>query len=95
VRGLGLGRQRSAAQHAPAVQASLQAAVADQVGLERRIVELRFGFDGEQRSLEAIERELGVSRERIRRIEQRAFAQLGAELKDVVEADQDELVDAA
>ena len=63
--------------------------------LERRIVELRFGFDGEQRSLEAIERELGVSRERIRRIEQRAFAQLGAELKDVVEADQDELVDAA
>jgi RNA polymerase primary sigma factor len=63
--------------------------------LERRIVELRFGFGGEQQSLEAIERELGVSRERVRRLEERAFAQLGAELKDVVEADQDELVDAA
>jgi RNA polymerase primary sigma factor len=63
--------------------------------LERRIVELRFGFGGEQQSLEAIERELGVSRERVRRLEERAFAQLGAELKDVVEADQGELVDAA
>jgi RNA polymerase primary sigma factor len=63
--------------------------------LERRILELRFGFDGEQRSLEAIERELGVSRERIRRLEQQAFAQLGVVLRDVVEADQDELADAA
>jgi len=74
---------------------SVRAALATLPELERRIVELRFGFDGEQQSLEAIERELGVSRERIRRLEQRAFAQLGAELKDVVEADQGELVDAA
>jgi len=63
--------------------------------LERRILELRFGFDGEQRSLEAIERELGVSRERIRRLEQDAFAQLSSVLEGVVEADQDELADAA
>ena len=49
--------------------------------LERQVLELRFGFDGEQQSLEAIERELGVSRERIHRLEQAAFAQLGAVLK--------------
>jgi RNA polymerase primary sigma factor len=63
--------------------------------LERRILELRFGFDGEQRSLEAIERELGVSRERIRRLEQDAFAQLSSVLEGVVDADQAELADAA
>jgi RNA polymerase primary sigma factor len=63
--------------------------------LERRILELRFGFDGEQQSLEAIERELGISRERIRRLERRALSQLGVELKDVVEATADELADAA
>ena len=63
--------------------------------MERRILELRFGFDGEQRSLEAIERELGISRERIRRLEQSALAQLGVELQDVVEATEDELAGAA
>jgi RNA polymerase primary sigma factor len=61
--------------------------------LERRVLELRFGFDGEQRSLEAIERELGISRERVRKLEQRAFDKLGAELKGLVDAS--ELVDAA
>jgi RNA polymerase primary sigma factor len=63
--------------------------------LERRIVELRFGFAGEQQSLEAIERELGVSRERIRRLEQQALRQLGTVLEDVVEADQAELAGSA
>jgi RNA polymerase primary sigma factor len=63
--------------------------------LERRILELRFGFDGEQQSLEAIERELGISRERVRRLERDAFDQLAAELKDVVDAASDELADAA
>jgi RNA polymerase primary sigma factor len=63
--------------------------------LERRVLELRFGFDGEQQPLEAIERELGISRERVRRLEQQAFAQLSAELKGLVEAAGDELVDAA
>ena len=74
---------------------AVRAALESLPELERRILELRFGFDGEQRSLEAIERELGVSRERIRRLEQEAFAQLGAVLEGVVEADQDELADAA
>ena len=60
--------------------------------VERRILELRFGFEGEQRSLEAIERELGISHERVRRLERQALAQLGAELEGVVEATGDELV---
>jgi RNA polymerase primary sigma factor len=63
--------------------------------LERRVLELRFGFDGEQQSLEAIERELGISRERVRKLEREAFAQLAAELKGVVDATADELASAA
>jgi RNA polymerase primary sigma factor len=63
--------------------------------LERRILSMRFGFDGEQQSLEAIERELGVSRERVRRLERQAFDRLEDELKDIVEAAEDELAGAA
>jgi RNA polymerase primary sigma factor len=63
--------------------------------LERRILELRFGFAGEQQSLEAIETELGISRERVRKLEQRAFAQLGARLQRVVDAAEDELASSA
>ncbi len=74
---------------------SVRAALETLPDLERRILELRFGFDGEQASLEAIERELGVSRERVRRLERQALAQLGAELEGVVEVAGDELVDAA
>jgi RNA polymerase primary sigma factor len=48
--------------------------------LERRVLELRFGFHGEQQPLEAIERELGISRERARRLEREAFTRLEAEL---------------
>jgi RNA polymerase primary sigma factor len=63
--------------------------------LERRVLELRFGFDGEQQSLEAVERELGISRERVRKLERDAFAHLAAELKGVVDATTDELASAA
>jgi RNA polymerase primary sigma factor len=63
--------------------------------LERRILELRFGFAGEQLSLEAIETELGISRERVRRLELQAFAQLGTELKGVMDATEDELAESA
>jgi RNA polymerase primary sigma factor len=63
--------------------------------LERRVLELRFGFDGEQQTLEAIERALGVSRERVRSLEQRAFAMLSRELSGVVDAEKDELAGAA
>jgi RNA polymerase primary sigma factor len=49
---------------------------------ERRMVELRFGFDGEPASLEAIGKELGLSRERVRQLEREAFEQLAGELGD-------------
>ena len=63
--------------------------------LERRVLELRFGFDGEQQTLEAIERELGITRERVRKLEREGFARLEAQLKDVVDVSTDELADAA
>jgi RNA polymerase primary sigma factor len=63
--------------------------------LERRVLELRFGFGGEQQPLEAVERELGISRERVRKLEQAAFTRLQAELKDVVDATADELAESA
>ena len=63
--------------------------------LERRVLELRFGFDGEQQSLEAIERKLGISRERVRRLERDAFARLEAELENVVGATADDLASSA
>jgi RNA polymerase primary sigma factor len=62
---------------------------------ERRIVELRFGFDGDVQSLEAIGRELGITRERVRQLERDAFAKLEHELEQVVRADADELADSA
>jgi RNA polymerase primary sigma factor len=52
---------------------------------ERRILELRFGFDGDPRSLEAIGRELGLTRERIRQLERDALAKLTDELADFAE----------
>ena len=47
---------------------------------ERRIVELRFGFDGEPASLEAVGKELGLTRERVRQLETQALAVLHNEL---------------
>ena len=64
-------------------------------GAERRILELRFGFDGEPHSLEAIGGELGISRERIRQLEGDAFARLAPELDGLVRADEDDAALAA
>jgi RNA polymerase primary sigma factor len=61
---------------------------------ERRILELRFGFDGDQQPLESIGRELGLTRERVRQLEREALARLAGELEGVV-AGADELADAA
>jgi RNA polymerase primary sigma factor len=67
-------------------------AVANLPDRERRIVELRFGFDGEARTLEDIGRELGLTRERIRQLERNAFQALAVELEGVVdETDPDDL----
>ena len=62
---------------------------------ERRVLELRFGFDGESTSLEQIGRELSMSRERVRQVERDALHKLEDELAGVVEISPDDLVDAA
>ena len=43
---------------------------------ERRIVQLHFGFDGEEWTLDAIARELGLTRERVRQLERQAMARM-------------------
>jgi RNA polymerase primary sigma factor len=53
---------------------------------ERRILELRFGIDCEPHSLEAIGRELGISRERIRQLEEEALTTLAGSLDDLASA---------
>jgi RNA polymerase primary sigma factor len=47
---------------------------------ERRILELRFGFEGEPWTLEAIGRELDLTRERVRQLEAQALARMEAAL---------------
>ena len=49
---------------------------------ERRILELRFGFEGEPWTLEAIGHELDLTRERVRQLEAQALARL-ATLRDL------------
>ena len=55
---------------------------------ERRILELRFGFEGEPWTLEAIGHELDLTRERVRQLEAQALARLAAlrELSSVAAA---------
>jgi RNA polymerase primary sigma factor len=47
---------------------------------ERRILELRFGIEGEPRSLEAIAAEIGITRERVRQLEAAALDELAVRL---------------
>jgi RNA polymerase primary sigma factor len=49
---------------------------------ERRILELRFGFEGDPWTLEAIGAELGLTRERVRQLEGQALQRLAA-LRDL------------
>jgi RNA polymerase primary sigma factor len=63
---------------------------------QRRILELRFGFEGETESLEAIGKELGITRERVRQLEREGLARLADELDGVVTiGDDDDLANAA
>jgi RNA polymerase primary sigma factor len=62
---------------------------------ERRVLELRFGFEGEAASLEEIGRELGMSRERVRQIERDALAALERELAAAVAATKEDLARSA
>jgi RNA polymerase primary sigma factor len=50
---------------------------------ERRILELRFGFEGDPWTLEAIGAELGLTRERVRQLEGQALQRLSA-LRDMI-----------
>ena len=75
--------------------AGVRRAVAALPERERRVVELRFGFEGESLTLEAIGRELGLTRERVRQLEKSAFAKLAGELEGVATASGDDLADAA
>ena len=59
---------------------------------ERRLVELRFGLDGDPKSLEAIGRELGITRERVRQLERDALVKLERELEGIAA---DDLANAA
>ncbi len=49
---------------------------------ERRIIELRFGVGGEPLALEAIGKELGITRERVRQLERNALEKLEGELAE-------------
>jgi RNA polymerase primary sigma factor len=60
---------------------AVQRALEDLPERERRILELRFGFgDEEPQSLEAIARELGITRERVRQLEGQALTSLASAL---------------
>ena len=61
----------------------------------RRIVELRFGLDGEPMGLEAVGRELGISRETVRQLEGEALEALAEELEGLATAGPNELASAA
>jgi RNA polymerase primary sigma factor len=50
---------------------------------ERRVLELRFGLDGDPQPLETIGKELGISRERVRQVESQAVEQLAEILGSV------------
>jgi RNA polymerase primary sigma factor len=74
---------------------AVREALADLPERERRVLELRFGLDGEPQSLEAIGAELGLTRERIRQLETQALASLGDTLGGLAPEDEDELPLAA
>ena len=70
---------------------ALHRAVADLPEREQRIVKLRYGLNGDRdpKSLEAIGRELGITRERVRQIEADALERLAVSRElDAVFAEQ-------
>jgi RNA polymerase primary sigma factor len=58
----------------------VRSALAELPERERRVLELRFGLDSEPWTLEAIGKELGITRERVRQLETDALAHLATEL---------------
>jgi RNA polymerase primary sigma factor len=77
---------------------AVREALADLPERERRILELRFGIDVDPHSLEAIGKELELTRERVRQLEAQALAKLTdtlGELEPAEDEDDDELPLAA
>ncbi len=66
---------------------SVRDAVARLPHRERRILELRFGLNGQVTTLEAIGKELGITRERVRQLEAEAMSRLAEQLRGVVSLD--------
>jgi RNA polymerase primary sigma factor len=74
---------------------SVRQAVAGLPERERRVLELRFGFEGSTATLDEIGRQLGMSRERVRQVERQALTRLEDELSAVVGATTDDVARAA
>jgi RNA polymerase primary sigma factor len=72
-------------------------ALAELPDSERRVLELRFGIDGEPHSLDSIGAELGLTRGAVREVEAEALAKLSKTLGDIgpTAADGDDLALAA
>ena len=60
---------------------AINAALESLTARERRVIELRFGLEGNSRTLEEVGREFGVTRERIRQMEAKALVKLRANRK--------------
>ncbi len=72
----------------------IRAAVSGLPERERRIVELRYGFDGLPHSVDSVASELGLSPAQVRRLEQAAMDKLTRELEGLASSqpvDDDEL----
>jgi RNA polymerase primary sigma factor len=68
---------------------SIRAALCVLPDRERHIIDLRFGFEGECWTLEAIGQELGLTRERVRQLEAHALARLRRSLRKHLRAIED------
>jgi RNA polymerase primary sigma factor len=75
--------------------AAVHEALAELPERERQIIVLRFGLDGPPTALEAIGRQLGITRERVRQLESKALVKLGDRLQHLAEAERDGLAEAA
>jgi RNA polymerase primary sigma factor len=65
--------------HVSLVNSALREAVRSLPEPERQVLELRYGLDGPPRSLDAVASRLGISRDRVKRVEQAALERLAAE----------------